>query len=337
MELLSLPGLAFVMLSMFWGLAFLAIRIAVTEGFLPIAFVSLRLAIAGGIMLLVFGVLVLSKTFRFKTTLPKYFKLKMCLMAFFNNTIPFVSVAVASTKVDSGVTSILDSGIPIFASLFAPLLLQNERITKARVFGITTGFLGVISVCLHKVVADHVETVYIPGYLLVTLACASYGFASVFGVRFLKGVPGLVAVTTQLCFSAVQCLLITGLFELKLSPIELYKLPIELLQMIQNSSTSAFFSLIYVAVFASCFAYGCYFYLLETIGAVKQSLVGYLLPFWGLTAGIIVQHEWEDKPLAYKLLEIVGTVLIIGGILIVNSDKKNKGKLVDEPLLINEV
>ncbi|KAL0242408.1 hypothetical protein GEMRC1_004971 [Eukaryota sp. GEM-RC1] len=327
-----LPAIAFVTLSAFWGLAFLAIRIAVTEGLEPVSFVFLRVGLAGSIMLIVLAVILISnRKYISSAKLPSHFLGKMFLMALFNNSIPFISVAIASVKVNVGVVSILDSGIPIFGSLFAPILLTNEKLSIHRVLGIGLGFSGVVAVCFHKVVADDLEVVWLPGYFLVVLACASYGWASVFGKRFLQGVPNALAVTCQLSFAALQCLVFAALYESKLSILELYKYPMMMVEQVMNSSTNAIISIFYVAIFASCFAYGLYFYLLKTIGAVRQTLVGYLLPFWGLMAGILVQNEWDGVSFIYKFLEILGTALIIMGVVVVQQEKKRS----ESQLLIN--
>ncbi|KAL0220265.1 hypothetical protein RCL1_000119 [Eukaryota sp. TZLM3-RCL] len=336
----SLPAVAFVMLSMFWGLAFLAIRLAMIGGFLPISFVALRLALAAALMAIGFLFFRFTNPAYFKKMkLPKHFWLKMCAQAFFNNSIPFCAVAIASKRINVGVTSILDSGIPIFAALFAPLLLKNEGLSVYRLSGITTGFLGVVAVCLHKVTdAGDLDEVWIPGYLLVTLACASYGFASVFGVKYLNNVPRFYAAFTQLSWGAIQCLVAAAIIEFNLPITQVYKFPLFLKNMIVGSNTEAIVSLFYVAIFASVCAYVLYFYLLNTIGAVKQALVGYLLPFWGLIAGILYQKEWEGKPFSYIALEILGVVLIIAGIGICNLEKKESKNDddFDESLLMEE-
>ncbi|KAL0211456.1 hypothetical protein P9112_009754 [Eukaryota sp. TZLM1-RC] len=321
-QLSTLPILAFVTLGALWGFAFLAVNIGVTEGFNPVTFVFLRLTGSALIMVIILGfVIFMSPSYIKKPQLSKDLLSKMFLMAFFNNTVPFVSVAIASTRVNVGVVSILNSGIPIFSAIFAPLLIENEQLTRRRIMGIFTGFLGVIAVYLHALITDERDEVWLPGYFLVPLACASYGFASVFGKKYLQKVPGALAVTLQLSSSCIQVFVFASIYEAGI--VGFFGYPALVLEQIRNASQPAIISVFYVAIFASCCAYGLYFYLLKTIGAVRQTLVGYMLPFFGLLAGITVRNEWEDVSFLFKFLQVFGAFLIISGVFVVQLERRN--------------
>jgi drug/metabolite transporter (DMT)-like permease len=75
----------------------------------------------------------------------------------------------------------------------------------------------------------------------------------------------------------------------------------------------AVLAVFWLGLFGSGLAYLSYFRILQRWGATRTSLVAYLLPVWGIALGAIVLSE----PIAPTM--ILGTVLIIGGIALVNS------------------
>jgi drug/metabolite transporter (DMT)-like permease len=72
-------------------------------------------------------------------------------------------------------------------------------------------------------------------------------------------------------------------------------------------------AVIWLGLLGSGLAYLAYFRILQRWGATRTSLVAYLLPVWGIALGAIVLSE----PIGPTM--ILGTILIIGGIALVNS------------------
>ena len=75
----------------------------------------------------------------------------------------------------------------------------------------------------------------------------------------------------------------------------------------------AIFAIVWLGIFGSGLAYLLNFRLLARIGATRTSLLAYLLPVVGIVSGWLVLQEKVDERLVF------GTVLIIGGISLVNS------------------
>lgn len=55
----------------------------------------------------------------------------------------------------------------------------------------------------------------------------------------------------------------------------------------------AWISVAYLGFFSTVIAYILYFYLIRTVGSVKQTMVGYLLPVFGVFIGAIFLKEWD--------------------------------------------
>jgi len=47
---------------------------------------------------------------------------------------------------------------------------------------------------------------------------------------------------------------------------------------------------------------------------VKQTMIGFLLPVFGVFEGAIINGEWRNVSTLYKVLEVLGAVLVIGGV-----------------------
>jgi drug/metabolite transporter (DMT)-like permease len=333
-----LSFIAFIVLGALWGSAFLFIKVAVDDktGFAPLTMVALRMVMA---TILMWGYLFInmirSSELRTKINQNRSTKtiLKFFILGFFNNAVPFAFVGIAETSINSGVTSILDSTIPLFSIIFAHFFLKGERISVLKVFGLIVGFGGVVLVCLNQVYAS-VEplTVHdIVGYIIVSLASASYAVASVFARKYLQGVPGDFVATGQITSAAIMMVIVSLFWDLGLSGSHY--------RFFRTASWQAWGSIVYLAVCSTLMAYLCYFYLIKTVGAVKQTMVGYLLPVFGVFEGAMFLHEWDGLAWYFIVLEIVGAILICAGIAVVSlpsvsdvrdligrSSKSRKGK-----------
>ncbi len=338
-----LSFLAFITLGALWGSAFLFIKVAVhpKTGFAPLTMVALRMVMATVLMWGYLGInMARSPELRTRINQNRSTKtiLKFFIMGFFNNAVPFALVGIAETSINSGVTSILDSTIPLFSIIFAHFFLKGERITALKVFGLIVGFGGVVMVCLNQVYASiEPPTIHdIIGYIIVSLASASYAVASVFARKYLQGVPGDFVSTGQITSAAIMMVIVSLFWDLGLSGSN-YKF-------FYHASWQAWGSIVYLAACSTLMAYLCYFYLIKTVGAVKQTMVGYLLPVFGVFEGAMFLHEWDGLAWYFIFLEIVGAILICAGIAVVslpsvsdvrnligrsNRSRKGKAELLD--------
>mgnify|MGYP002476868063 FL=1 len=88
-----------------------------------------------------------------------------------------------------------------------------------------------------------------------------------------------------------------------------------------KATLKSWLSIVYLGVASTVVAYALYFYLIRTIGSVKQTLVGYLLPVFGVAEGAAFLSEWSGVAWYFIVIEVVGAILICGGIFFVNSGK----------------
>jgi drug/metabolite transporter (DMT)-like permease len=135
------------------------------------------------------------------------------------------------------------------------------------------------------------------GQLAVLAAAVSYAVSATFSRRHLRGIAPVVQATSIVFVADALAWAAVPLAE---QPLRWPVLPI------------TWFALIWLGLLGSCVAYLLYFYLLNSVGATKSTLVTYVFPVIGLILGIIFLGESAD----WRLL--VGSALVVGGIAVVN-------------------
>ena len=90
------------------------------------------------------------------------------------------------------------------------------------------------------------------------------------------------------------------------------------LSFFKHANYLAWISVAYLGVFSTGVAYVCFFYLIKSVGSVKQSLVGYLLPIFGVVEGAVFLGEWNGIPFYIPIIEVIGMGLIFAGIAVVS-------------------
>jgi drug/metabolite transporter (DMT)-like permease len=135
------------------------------------------------------------------------------------------------------------------------------------------------------------------GQLAMLAAAASYAFAATFTRRNLHDQPPLIQAFMVVLFADALLWIIAPITE---APFQLPSLPITWL------------ALLWLGLLGSCVAYLLFFFLINTWGPTRASVVTYTFPVVGLILGVIFLNEAIDGRL------IFGTALIVGGIGVVN-------------------
>lgn len=85
-----------------------------------------------------------------------------------------------------------------------------------------------------------------------------------------------------------------------------------------TADMKAWISVVYLSAVSTVVAYILFFYLIRTVGSVKQTMVGYLLPVFGVFEGAMFLKEWDGVEWWFIFCEVLGTLLICCGIAIVS-------------------
>ncbi len=280
--------LIFLALGVAWGSSYLFIKLAV-DSFGTFTIITLRLLIGAAFL---WSVLRLTHT-----PVPRDRRMfgHLLIMAVINITIPFALITWAEQSVDSALAAIINSSVPLFVLVIAPMFLPEEPIRVNGVVGLVIGFIGVVLIVSPGLVSANGDPA---GELALLGSSFSYAIGNVYARRNVRGLAPLIPAVFQVTFA----LLIVGTIAL------VFERPWET----ATPDAQAWFSIVWLGVVGSGFAYLAYFRLLSRWGATRTSLVAYVLPVIGILLGFLVLQE----PIGPSL--IAGTALIIVGVALVN-------------------
>lgn len=300
----------FLLLSFIWGSSYLFIKIGLDEGMTPFTLVAIR-AVLGTVFL---GLVVRWKGAR----LPRAAKtwLFMGLVGVTNIVIPYVLITWGELHISSGMAGVLTAMVPLYTVLLAAVVLRDEPVTPARATGLAIGFGGVIVLAIPSLLDgggdDGVAS--LGGMMAVALAALSYSVAVVSTRKRLSGKPvmteadGTMRAPTALEIAFGQVfigmLIITPLAIIFERPGGgLLALP---------ETAAALIAIVWLGLAGTGVAYLLYFAIIGRWGATRATLITYVMPVVAIILGFVVLGE------RLQPIEIVGAVLIIGGVVLVN-------------------
>jgi drug/metabolite transporter (DMT)-like permease len=280
---------AFLLLGSIWGSSFLWIKIAVAD-VSPATLAAFRLLFG------LIGLLVVARVSgqRFET-LRAHWRAYL-FMGFFNTAFPFMLINWAETRIESALAAILNATTPLFAFIIAHYWQTDEKMTPTRIAGLITGLLGVVVLVSREFGPQGVHG-NVWGQIAMLVASISYALSANYSRRHLRGHPPLVQATLVVLFADAITWSVALATDRPFGP---------------PSSVLTWFALAWLGLLGSCVAYLLYFYLINTVGAGRTSLVTYVFPMIGLLLGIIFLNEAADWHL------IAGSALVVGGIAVVN-------------------
>jgi drug/metabolite transporter (DMT)-like permease len=283
----SKPWLAFLALSLIWGSSFLWIKVAVQEVG-PMTLVAFRL-LFGLLALLVAAGLTRQRLQVSRKDLPSY-----AVVALLNTAVPFTLISWGETRIDSGAAAILNGTMPLFVLVLAHFWLQDERISWMRLAGLLVGFAGVgliVGLGNGGLAANRW------GQLAVLGGAFSYALASTFSRRYLRNRQPLAQATMVVLIAEIILWASALAFE---RPLHLPTLSL------------TWIAILWLGLLGTGLAYLLYFYLLNSLGSTRSSLITYAMPVIGVALGVTFLGEVLDVRM------LLGTLLVVGGVVLVN-------------------
>jgi drug/metabolite transporter (DMT)-like permease len=202
-----------------------------------------------------------------------------------NNALPFWLLAFAETRIDSGLSAVIQAAAPIFTVLLASRIDRTQRVHGARLLGVGVGFLGVV------LLVGAQEGGELIGALAVIGTAFCYAVAVLFAGRtVVRSLPPLQVSLGQLAASAAL-----------LAPFGLAQAPSE------PPPAETIAAVVALGALGSGVAYPLYFTLISRAGASRAILVTYLVPAFALAYGAVFLDE------AVTATALAGLALILGG------------------------
>lgn len=281
----------FVLLGAAWGSSFLMMKLAV-EGLSPAQVVLGRLCL-GALALS----LLLLLTRRPWPRQPKLW-LHLAVTAVVGCVLPFLLFAWAAERIPSGLSSVLNSAVPLATAAVTALALRQEKVTPWKAIGILTGAMGILVVLSpwRFYTSDAVDPW---GQLACLAAVLCFGVVFSYTKKYVSpfaadpiGVPAVQMVAGSLMMLALAPFIATGIISLT-APVVV--------------------GMLLLGVVSTGLAYVWNFQIIAQWGATAASTVAYVTPLVGVGLGALVLHEevsWN---------QLVGAAIVIAGIILAQS------------------
>ncbi len=264
------------LLSSIWGSSFLFIKIGV-EVLEPSVVVLGRL---------VFGLLLLLALLpgRGGLTSLRGYVVPLFVLGALNNAVPFWLLGFAETRLDSGLTGVIQAAAPIFTVILASRIDHSQRVVGVRLIGVGVGFVGVALLVGAQSGGNLVAA------LAVIAVALCYATSVLYAGVAVRGVPALQVSIGQL-----------GCASLLMAPFALAQLPATM------PSAKVWLAVAALGVLGSGIAYLLYFALIASAGASRTILVTYLVPAFALVYGAVFLDE------TVTIVSLVGLAFVLSG------------------------
>jgi drug/metabolite transporter (DMT)-like permease len=283
------PYVALAGLALIWGVSFLLIKVAVHD-MSPTVLLLLRSVsglIALGVIVKVMGRPLLGEGWR--TRLGSF-----AIMALTNALIPWVAIAWGEERISSGLASILNSTTTLWTAVLIYWAMPKERPSRVGYLGVGVGFAGVVILVLPDILAHGVSGNFL-GAMAVLVAALSYAANAIYQRRKMRNVSVFDISIGQLAATVV--------FAIPLAAPSLPHVHVAL---------TSLAAVIVLGAGATGIAYLLYYYVMNTLGAVRAAGVTLLVPVTAVFWGVVLLHESLSLPI------MIGMVVILAGTVLTN-------------------
>jgi len=275
-------------LAVAWGASFLFIKVIIDAGGAPVGVSFGRSAL---------GALVLAPAaWRMRSQFPHTPAawLTLVILGFFNFALPWTLFAVAAQHAPSSVSAIVNSSSPLWAAIFATILVKADRLNRVRIAGLLCGFLGVVLLMGQDLLRSGGSASAF-AVVLMLAATLCYGFCAVAIRRWMHEVPAIPLAFGQLAIAA--CFL----------------LPVAAVSGLPTPSlgANAILSLLALGLLNSGIGVMCMMWLIHEVGPVRAIVVTYLIPPIGVFLGWLVLGETIGWSLVLGLAFVIAGVALV--------------------------
>jgi drug/metabolite transporter (DMT)-like permease len=281
------PYLALAGLALIWGVSFLLIKVAVHDMSPTVLLLirSLSGLIALAVIVKAMGRPLLGSGWR--TRLGSF-----AIMAITNAIVPWVAIAWGEERISSGLASILNSTTTLWTAVLVFWAMPTERPSKVGYLGVVLGFAGVVILVLPDILAHGVSG-NVLGAMAVLVAALSYAANAIYQRRKMRNVSVFDVSIGQLAATVIFAI-----------PLAIPSLPHV------HVAVTSLAAVIALGAGATGVAYLLYYYVMNTLGAVRAAGVTLLVPVTAVFWGIVLLHESLSLPIVVGMAVIlVGTVL----------------------------
>jgi len=281
----------FLAAAMIWGSTWLIIKFQL--GFVdPMVSVAYRFMLAGVILLVYGKIKRLNMRFRLKD------HGMMLLLGFLLFGINYWLVYYAELSLPSGLVAIVFSSI-IFLNIINGAWLLKSPMRGYVVLGAIIGMAGMVLVFKDEIIRFDLANASTIAFFLAFLGAISASLGNITSA-YLQKRSGMPVVQTNAFAMLYGSLCMLGLIVILGKPLDF------------EFSHGYIFSLVYLTIFGSIIAFGCYLTLLGRIGADKAAYITLVIPVLALILSTIFEgYQWNLFALAGVMLILAGNVIVL--------------------------
>ena len=273
-----------ILLSIIWGSAFFNIKIA-TYSYEPITLALVRVVFAS------IPLLILCKVKNIKIeAFSKRWRM-YALIGMTNIAIPFVLIAIGTSKINSYLAAILMSTTPLSGSILAHFFTRDEKLSFLKSLGVLIGFSGIVLLFFDKVIINDENYIYV---FITILGSTFYCIGGLLTLK-LKQEKNENVTTSTTIWSVIFLLPFSFIIETPWN---------------SNPTLASTISLLYLGVIATGLAWLIRFRILTVNGLVFQTQVAYLIPIFGIFFGYFLMNEVITLKVIFSLLIILSGIYI---------------------------
>jgi len=267
----------FVSVSLIWGSSFLLMAIGL-DAFEPGLITVLRVALGAGALWLVPKARATSVQ---RADWPRLVALSFLWVA-----IPFTLFPIAQQYINSAIAGMLNGAMPIFAAVFAVILLRRLP-RRTTIVGLVIGFVGVVAISAPSIGQGSTEAL---GVVLVLLATVCYGISVNIAAPIQQQYGSIPVMARMLALATV------------------WTAPLGLIGAAGSEfAWGPFVAVATAGVLGTGIAFVIMGSLVGRVGATRASFITYVIPVVALVLGVVFRGD-EVAPIA-----VVGVVLVIAG------------------------
>ena len=286
----------FVSLGVIWGTNFILMKVAAE--YISSGQVVLLRVVAGFLPLFIYSL--------YKRTLQAGHIANahhFVVMSFLATSVYFFGFVKGTELLYSGVAGAVSGSIPLFSFIAAVVFLEEESFSKEKLLGCVVALVGIALIA--KPFSGGLESNLLVGISWMALGSLSLGLSFVYAKKYIipLNMENSALVTYQLGIAAVFLFLVTDL---------------EGVGKLRSSSFALTATVVGLGVIGTGIAYVIYYYLVDSLGAVKAASVTYLPPVVALLIAVLIVGE----PLAVS--DYAGAAFIFSGVYVLNKYNKQK-------------
>ena len=280
-----------IILSIVWGTSYILIKKGLV-GFSPIQLGSLRIVIAGLFLLLI--------GFKSIKSVPKEKWKWIAISGFAGSFFPMFLFAFAETEIDSGVTAILNSLVPLF-TLFVGFFAFKAAFTKNQLLGVLVGLTGAILLVVIGTSLNPNQNYWYVGFIIVAALCYATN-ANIIKSKLQNVSPMAIAVGNfiSILLPAFIILALSGAFSSAVTSGEFF--------------WTSLGYIVLLCLVGTCLAKIMFNRLIQMSSAVFSVSVTYLIPIVGISWGLLDGEK-------FTLFQFFATLIILVGVYLVNKKK----------------